>query len=113
MTPLIIPFTFGDEPAYPGDSNAVNCMVMKGDLPLDIKWSMNGQIIRNSENGISIVQISPRLSSLSINSLNAHHRGSFECIASNAAGVTKYAAELLINGDLINIVLSNFFLLFL
>lgn len=98
VPPLIIPFTFGDEPAYPGDSNAVNCMVMKGDLPLTIVWSMNGKRIENAENGVTILQVSPRLSSLSINSLNAYHRGAFECIASNAAGIANFTAELLING---------------
>lgn len=98
VAPLIIPFTFGDEPAYPGDSNAVQCLIMKGDLPLRMQWSMNGRIIRNGENGINIVQMSPRLSSLSIVSLNGNHRGSFQCIASNAAGTANFTAELLING---------------
>lgn len=95
---MIIPFTFGDEPAYPGDSNAVQCLAMKGDIPLTVTWSMNGRSIRNGENGITIVQMSPRLSSLSIVSLNANHRGLYECRVSNGAGVAKFSAELLING---------------
>lgn len=95
---MVIPFTFGDTPAYPGDSNAVQCMVTKGDLPLSIVWSMNGKSLRNGENGITIVQMSARLSSLSIDSIDAHHRGLFACLASNAAGSTNFTTELLING---------------
>lgn len=98
VAPLIIPFTFGDAPAYPGDSNAVQCMVTKGDLPLSMVWSMNGRPLRNAENGITIVQMSPRFSSLSINSIDANHRGFFECTASNAAGTSHFSTELLING---------------
>lgn len=100
MIPNIVPFSFGDEPAYPGESNAVQCMVTKGDLPLTMEWSMNGRPLRNVENGITIIQMSPRLSSLSINSIDAHHRGFFECTASNAAGSTHYSTELLINGSI-------------
>lgn len=96
--PLIVPFSFGDEPANPGDSNALQCMITKGDLPLDIKWSLNGQLIVNGENGMSVVRMSPRLSSLSIDSINGKHRGLFKCLASNAAGATAHSTELKVNG---------------
>lgn len=98
MIPHIIPFTFGDEPANQGDSNAINCMITKGDLPLDIKWSLNGQLVINGENGITIVRMSPRLSSLSIDSINGKHRGLFKCMASNVAGTTDHITELKVNG---------------
>lgn len=98
VAPLIVPFTFGDEAAYPGDSNAVNCMVMKGDLPLDIHWTFNGRLLRNGERGVTILRMKPRLSSLSIDALDGGHRGWFGCVASNAAGVSNLTAELLING---------------
>lgn len=86
-------------------------MVTKGDLPLDITWSWNGESLRNGENGINIVKMSSRLSSLSIESIHGHHRGSYECIAKNAAGVTNSTTELLVNG-LNNFFLNNVFITF-
>uniref|UniRef100_A0A1B0GLK3 Ig-like domain-containing protein n=1 Tax=Lutzomyia longipalpis TaxID=7200 RepID=A0A1B0GLK3_LUTLO len=50
VPPQIIPFTFGDEASNPGDSHAVHCTVTKGDVPIDIRWSLNGQPLVNSEN---------------------------------------------------------------
>lgn len=98
MTPHIIPFSFGDEPTNPGDSTALQCMITKGDLPLDIKWSLNGELIVNGENGLTVVRMSPRLSSLSIESINGKHRGIFKCMASNTAGSTEQSTELQVNG---------------
>lgn len=93
-----MPFTFGDEPAFPGDSNAVNCMITKGDLPLQIDWLMNGSPVQNVGFGINIVQFSPRLSTLNIAALEPKHRGQFECRATNEAGSTSATAELLLSG---------------
>lgn len=74
-------------------------MVTKGDLEeLNIKWSLNGQLIITGENGLTIVKMSPRLSALSIESINAHHRGNYKCIAENAAGNSDFSAELKVNG---------------
>lgn len=73
-------------------------MVMKGDIPLTITWSLNGAPIINDENGMSVVRMSPRLSSLSIEAINAVHRGVFKCIASNVGGESEYSTELKVNG---------------
>uniref|UniRef100_A0A1B0DA17 Ig-like domain-containing protein n=1 Tax=Phlebotomus papatasi TaxID=29031 RepID=A0A1B0DA17_PHLPP len=97
VPPQIIPFTFGDEASNPGDSHAVHCTVTKGDVPIDIRWSLNGQPLVNSENGVTIFRMSPRLSSLSIDNVKDIHRGVFKCTASNAAGTTDYATELIVN----------------
>ncbi|XP_055694563.1 cell adhesion molecule Dscam2 isoform X50 [Lutzomyia longipalpis] len=97
VPPQIIPFTFGDEASNPGNSHAVHCTVTKGDVPIDIRWSLNGQPLVNSENGVTIFRMSPRLSSLSIDSVGGAHRGVFKCTASNAAGTTDYATELTVN----------------
>lgn len=75
-------------------------MVTKGDLPLELAWTLNGQVLRNGERGVSIVRMKPRLSSLSIDALDGEvHRGVYGCEASNAAGVARSESELLINGD--------------
>jgi len=95
-----MPFLFGDDSLNPGDSTAVNCMITKGDLPLNIKWTLNGQPIVNGENGFQVTKMSARLSSLSIESLSDRHRGIFRCIVSNNAGEAYYLSELKINGKL-------------
>lgn len=99
VAPLILPFSFGDEPANSGDSNAIQCMVTKGDLPLTFKWSLNGHLVRSGDNGIIISKISPRLSTLSIESMNSYHRGNFMCIAENVAGESNFTTELRVNGE--------------
>lgn len=96
-----MPFDFGDEPTNYGESTAVQCMITKGDLPLTINWSLNNQLILNTNNGISINKMSSRLSSLSIDSINDRHRGVFKCIASNSAGVAELSAELKVNGNFV------------
>ncbi len=74
-------------------------MITKGDLPLNIKWSLNGQLVRSGENGIIVGKVSPRVSTLSIESMNSFHRGKFMCIASNAAGESNFTTELRVNGE--------------
>lgn len=74
-------------------------MVTKGDLPLNIKWSLNGQLIISGEDGLTILKMSPRLSALTIESIKSYHRGYYKCIAENAAGSTDFSAELKVNGD--------------
>lgn len=95
-----MPFVFGDEPSNYGDSTAVQCMVFKGDTPLQLHWTLNGQPITNENVGIRIIKMSPKLSSLSIDAINGHHRGLFKCIASNAAGSAEQTAELVVNGSI-------------
>lgn len=68
---------------------------------------MNGRIINDDVDGVNIVRMSARLSSLNIDSISASHRGVFQCIAINEAGIANHSTELLINGDF-----ENFFLFF-
>ncbi|XP_046866022.1 Down syndrome cell adhesion molecule-like protein Dscam2 isoform X37 [Drosophila willistoni] len=97
VPPQVMPFVFGDEPSNYGDSTAVQCMVYKGDTPLQLHWTLNGQPITNENVGIRIIKMSPKLSSLSIDSISGHHRGLFKCIATNAAGSAEQNAELIVN----------------
>lgn len=98
VAPQVMPFSFGEEPSNYGDSTAVQCMVFKGDTPLQLHWTLNGQPITNEHAGIRIIKMSPKLSSLSIDAINGHHRGTYKCIANNAAGSAEQIAELLVNG---------------
>uniref|UniRef100_A0A1A9WR27 Ig-like domain-containing protein n=1 Tax=Glossina brevipalpis TaxID=37001 RepID=A0A1A9WR27_9MUSC len=92
-----MPFAFGEEPSNYGDSTAVQCMVFKGDVPLQLRWTLNGQPITNENAGIRIIKMSTKLSSLSIDAINGNHRGIFKCIATNKAGIAEQSAELKVN----------------
>lgn len=81
-----------------GDTVVVNCIVSKGDLPIDIHWVLNTAPIIAGENGVAIVKLNQRTSTLSISSVEGMHRGAFKCLASNRAGEAEYSVELHVNG---------------
>ncbi|XP_050081291.1 cell adhesion molecule Dscam2 isoform X42 [Anopheles maculipalpis] len=97
VPPSITPFSFGEEPLNSGESTAVNCMVFKGDAPLEIRWYMNGNQLPTNENGVIIGRVSERLSSLSIDPIGYFNRGTYECRVKNRAGEAFQSAELVIN----------------
>nr|XP_017093528.2 Down syndrome cell adhesion molecule-like protein Dscam2 isoform X3 [Drosophila bipectinata] len=97
VPPQIQPFDFGGEPANTGEVAGSFCMVPKGDLPLEIRWTLNSAPIITGEHGFSLSRLNPRTSSLNIDSLEARHRGLYRCIATNRAGSTDYSAELHVN----------------
>lgn len=78
----------------------MNCMVFKGDAPLEIRWYFNGNLLSSHENGLVIARMTERLSSLSIDTINYRHRGLYECRAKNKAGESIQSSELVINGDI-------------
>lgn len=98
VPPQVLPFGFGEDAADMGEVASANCVVPKGDLPLEIRWSLNSAPIINGENGFSVLRLNKRTSSLNIDSLTAIHRGIYKCIASNSAGSSEYVAELEVNG---------------
>lgn len=77
-------------------------MVLKGDLPISVKWFLNNYPITTADDSISIVKTSTRISQLSIESVQAKHRGVYKCLAENKAGVISYSTELNVNGLLID-----------
>ncbi|XP_041784477.1 Down syndrome cell adhesion molecule-like protein Dscam2 isoform X20 [Anopheles merus] len=97
VVPTIMQFSFGEEILNTGDSVAVNCMVVKGDSPLEIRWYLNNVPISSENEGIVVVKLSEKLSSLSINAIEPQHRGLYECRVKNKAGEASSNAELIIN----------------
>lgn len=83
----------------------VQCAVIKGDLPVEIVWSLNGRpIVVSAEPGdpyhrdIVIRRSGKRASTLTIDSVAARHAGVYSCSASNPAGTAEHAADLSVNG---------------
>ena len=93
----MLPFNFGKEILDEGDFVHVSCIVTRGDLPLTISWSLQGDIV-GADNGIITSQAGPRASFLSISSVTHAHMGIYTCKASNDAGSVSYATELKVNG---------------
>lgn len=81
-----------------GDMISATCMILKGDLPLDIFWTLNNEPIAKGSDGFNIMKLNARTSYMSVDSLEAKHRGTYRCIAVNLAGLAEYAAELQVNG---------------
>lgn len=98
VPPQIQPFSFGDEPANTGEVAGVTCMIPKGDLPIEIHWTLNSAPVISGEHGFTLFRMNTRTSSLNIDSLHARHRGLYKCIARNKAGVHEYLAALNVNG---------------
>lgn len=98
MPPHVLPFNFGSEVFNMGDVLSINCVVLKGDLPLEIQWTLNDELIETGQDGFTVMQLNSRTSYLSVDALEAKHRGVYSCIAQNLAGKAKFAAELQVNG---------------
>lgn len=95
--PQILPFTFGNEPTNFGDSVGIQCIVAKGDLPVNITWMHNSEYISETID-IIIGRMSLKSSSLNIDYVTGEHRGIYKCIVTNIAGSTEYETELFVNG---------------
>ncbi|KAF7271145.1 hypothetical protein GWI33_015951 [Rhynchophorus ferrugineus] len=99
VIPQILPFDFGVDSVNSGDSASLSCSILKGDLPIDILWYHNGKLIRSESQGIVIAKVGKKLSTLSIDSVDAVNSGSYECVAKNTAGRSSLSTELHVNGD--------------
>lgn len=80
-----------------GDVVTVTCVVSKGDLPLNITWTLNERNV-NSIDGIATGNMNRRNSMLTIESAQAHHTGEYSCLAQNVVGIAKYSSYLNVNG---------------
>ncbi|KAF7988027.1 hypothetical protein HCN44_007521 [Aphidius gifuensis] len=97
VKPEIAPFTFGSEPSNSGDTVSASCTVIKGDYPISIEWSFNGEPISHDNPDVHISSTSKRISVMAIDDVSARNSGRYTCIASNVAGSLSYEAILAVN----------------
>jgi hypothetical protein len=97
VPPQIHPFDFGEEAVNSGDIIITTCVVTKGDMPIEIHWTLNDKPF-NQFDGVAVMNTNKRASQLTIESVQAHHRGEYKCIAKNDAGLAEYSAFLNVNG---------------
>ncbi|XP_043509539.1 Down syndrome cell adhesion molecule-like protein Dscam2 isoform X12 [Frieseomelitta varia] len=97
VSPQIAPISFGEEPVNAGDLVSVQCVVTKGDSPLEITWTFDSQPIRSDRMDVIVSSSGKRVKQLTIESVAARHAGEYTCVASNAAGSTSHSAKLDVN----------------
>lgn len=97
VPPRITPFIFEDNPISSGQPAQISCFVPTGDLPVEIKWTLNGLGVDDFPE-ISTGRIGSRNSLLAIEAVSYTNAGNYSCEASNSAGKTAHTAQLLING---------------
>lgn len=96
VLPQITPFEFGEAIDALGMAS-VTCAIIKGDTPIDIMWTLNGNKLSTND-GVLITRVGQRNSFLSIDSVRPRHAGNYTCIAKNYAGVVQHSSELLVDG---------------
>ena len=75
------------------------CSVHKGDEPIEIEWTLNGErILPKTHPDITISRNGKKLSVLNIDSATASHAGQYTCVARNFAGSANRSAILSVNG---------------
>lgn len=101
VSPKITPFTFGDEPVNYGETVSVSCILLGGDLPVDILWYLNGELLYDNLEGLILKKLGKRVYNLIIESVSGKHIGNYTCSIRNTAGTVQYSAELNVNGLLL------------
>ena len=76
---------------------SISCTISGGDLPINVRWTLNGGEIESWHEILTETR-GKRINVLMIESLKAKHAGTYDCIASNAAGIVKHTSELIVNG---------------
>ncbi|XP_043494038.1 Down syndrome cell adhesion molecule-like protein Dscam2 isoform X1 [Polistes fuscatus] len=97
VAPQIGQISFGEEPVNAGDLVSVQCVVTKGDSPLEITWTFDGRPINHDRMDVIVSNSGKRVKQLTIESVAARHAGEYTCVASNVAGSTSHSAKLDVN----------------
>lgn len=91
-----------------GDSIQMNCHVSKGDQPVKVLWTFNGQNL-TSRMALSTQEIGKRTSLLTISDVKEAHSGNYTCVAKNAAGVVNHTVVVHVKGTKLSLVLTDCF----
>ena len=84
-------------PLSTGEDAALTCRVSKGDSPLTLEWTVNGQPV-NTDMGVLVLRAGSRINLLTIESVGAAHSGLYTCTATNAVGEASHTTRLTVKG---------------
>jgi hypothetical protein len=90
---------------FAGQAAQVTCLVLEGDTPLDIVWSVDGGSDMD-ELGIITNKLGQKGTTLFIEYINEQHRGNYTCTAKNPVGVARFSTFLEIHGKTLVIIYS-------
>lgn len=94
---MIEPFSFNLN-TIGGESTAkVLCTVTAGDLPIEIKWLKNGELLA-SEHNRRILLLDDVMVMLTLSALSVNDSGNYTCWAKNSAGEATYTTSLYVKG---------------
>lgn len=99
VPPKIEPFSFSKN-LEEGMRAVAVCIVSLGDAPLQLNWKKNLPTggLSDDLQGAQVESINSFTSSLTFQSLSREQGSNYTCIARNAAAVSEYTAELVVNG---------------
>ncbi|PSN53675.1 Down syndrome cell adhesion molecule-like protein Dscam2 [Blattella germanica] len=95
VPPKITPFSFRSD-LHLGERVGVQCVVSKGDAPLNVHWLKDGHELTQGD-GLVLRTLDEFTSVLSIGALAPEHGGNYTCVARNAAALAVYSAPLSVN----------------
>ncbi|XP_053612843.1 cell adhesion molecule Dscam1 isoform X29 [Plodia interpunctella] len=95
VPPKIAPFSAGPEPAFLGDYFALQCIITHGDQPVRIEWTVDNRTA-NSIPGTRVSNMDRRSSTITIESIDGSHAGTYNCTARNVAGIASHTTELVV-----------------
>ncbi|XP_046406550.1 Down syndrome cell adhesion molecule-like protein Dscam2 isoform X2 [Ischnura elegans] len=96
VPPEITPFHFQE--LTEGARVQVQCIVQRGDLPLNITWMKNYEpLVTDHNNHIHITDFNTYSSILTIGSVSLYHRGNYTCLARNPARSVSHTSQLKIS----------------
>ncbi|CAH2265758.1 jg7946 [Pararge aegeria aegeria] len=95
VPPHIMPFDI-EESLFYGESVQMTCHASKGDRPMSITWTFEGQDL-STVSGIKTLKMAEQTSFLTIASITGAHSGNYTCIARNRAGEDRYTTTLHVN----------------
>lgn len=87
-----------EESIYYGESVQMTCHASKGDRPISITWTFEGNELSNHNMKIKTMKMADQTSFLSIPSVTGAHSGNYTCIARNRAGEDRYSTTLHVKG---------------
>lgn len=75
----------------------MTCSVHKGDLPINLSW-LHNNISLGYMDGITVLKAGKKASTITIESVQEQHAGTYSCLAENKAGQVRYSDQLDVNG---------------
>lgn len=97
VAPEIAPFDFGDSALNAGQAAQTQCIVLKGDTPLNFTWTFHGDAT-TFQTGVVTASVGQRSSVLMIDSVTPNHAGTYTCTARNQAASTSHSTVLSVSG---------------